>query len=862
MTSISGGISFNGLGSDSLDYEAIINQEKSIKEIPKKRLQAWYQDWGIRYDAFDKLLTGVQELSTKLSSMGSSRDFLQKNTSVAHEAIATVTANAKAVDGAHSIDVKQLATNAVLTSNHIFASKDEVITGAEDVPSFSYTYKGKTHSINIPQGCDLAYLVTKINGDQQNPGVTASLLQTDGGYLFMLQGNDTGTDAKLSIDSATTLPMFQTNDYWYTRSGSTVNATDLVNKTGTTYTYTIADKDNPLQRHELTINPNTTAKELVTKINDLTGKTGIKASLELTDAKNTALGYDLKLTDKDENDVSANIATLLLGGEQKNLSSGNTLTGTTSPSLPTPPAKGLHFTSMTDNSGINRSSTDKPFKLQDIHSNTITIDTQGGDTVSDLVSKINEQTKTTGIKASLYTDTSGTYMQLERSDGKAMGPYGIGNNTSLSALDGANWNRTQADVGIKEVRAAQDAKYTLDGISIEGTSSSNTLTDIFPGVNITMNSEGTTSFTITTSTEDTKKKIEEFVDAYNELMDLFDEVDNYDENKEIESRGSSTDDDGNYTISYKSQFVYQKGGVLTGNYGMQTIRSELKQLVSGNALGFSAKQMYNSDGSLNDNAYGDPFTSLSSIGIIVDSNESSKTFGHLKFMTDNERIEKGGSDDKNNPYKTLDMALSEDADAVIDLLVGSGGSTNDSHFSYRGSLGGSSTPQGGDYKVEYEITQNGVLPNEITIGGYTAKLDTDTKTYTVPAGSPIAGVEISIDDMSAGKVSNLLHIREGKIPQLASKLKDELKETPVNVLNQGFDANFTRGSLIILKENYQTIMQNIQDKIDKETSRIQTWEKRERQKYSRLDTLLGTYNNQMTSNSAQFSQLSSGSSSS
>ena len=57
MTSISGGISFSGLGSGGLDFEAMISQEKTIKEIPKKRLEAWQADWKLRYDAFDKLLT-------------------------------------------------------------------------------------------------------------------------------------------------------------------------------------------------------------------------------------------------------------------------------------------------------------------------------------------------------------------------------------------------------------------------------------------------------------------------------------------------------------------------------------------------------------------------------------------------------------------------------------------------------------------------------------------------------------------------------------------------------------------------------------------------------------------------------------
>ena len=208
MTSISGGISFSGLGSGGLDFEAMISQEKTIKEIPKKRLEAWQADWKLRYDAFDKLLTSVQTLSDKLSKLSSINTFLQKKTSSTNASVGTVTANANAADGTYAIDVKQLATNAVLTSNHVFSSKKDIVTGAAQPPVFSYDYKGKTYSLSIPENCELDYLVTKINGDQNNPGVTASLLKTGNGYVFQLQGKETGANADLSINSATNLPAF------------------------------------------------------------------------------------------------------------------------------------------------------------------------------------------------------------------------------------------------------------------------------------------------------------------------------------------------------------------------------------------------------------------------------------------------------------------------------------------------------------------------------------------------------------------------------------------------------------------------------------------------------------------------------
>ena len=137
------------------------------------------------------------------------------------------------------------------------------------------------------------------------------------------------------------------------------------------------------------------------------------------------------------------------------------------------------------------------------------------------------------------------------------------------------------------------------------------------------------------------------------------------------------------------------------------------------------------------------------------------------------------------------------------------------------------------------------------VDGVKIMRDDESGSYVVPSG-PLGGVEISVDDLSAGAVSGTLRIKQGKIPQLAAKLKDELRNDPLlkDPETGLYGVNTKRGGLIILKENYKTIMDNIQKKIDPETTRLQTWEKRQRLRYSRLDTLLGSYENIMNSNAS------------
>ena len=69
------------------------------------------------------------------------------------------------------------------------------------------------------------------------------------------------------------------------------------------------------------------------------------------------------------------------------------------------------------------------------------------------------------------------------------------------------------------------------------------------------------------------------------------------------------------------------------------------------------------------------------------------------------------------------------------------------------------------------------------------------------------------------------------------------------------------GAIPILIDNYKEIIENIDAKIERETTRLALWEQREKAKYSRLDTLLTQLNQQMESNAAALSQVSGSSSS-
>ena len=77
--------------------------------------------------------------------------------------------------------------------------------------TFVYTYNGVTRTINTGDGTTLSDLVGLINNDAENPGVSASLLQYDGGngvYHLVLSGKTTGEDYDITIEADTTLMGF------------------------------------------------------------------------------------------------------------------------------------------------------------------------------------------------------------------------------------------------------------------------------------------------------------------------------------------------------------------------------------------------------------------------------------------------------------------------------------------------------------------------------------------------------------------------------------------------------------------------------------------------------------------------------
>ncbi len=367
--------------------------------------------------------------------------------------------------------------------------------------------------------------------------------------------------------------------------------------------------------------------------------------------------------------------------------------------------------------------------------------------------------------------------------------------------DGEKWYRQEA----------QDAEFYVNGWEQKFTSSSNTFSEVIEGMEITVKSTGKTVLNTTQDSEKIKENIQEVVEALNMVKGTILQLSKVDTEK----------DTGEYdTDKMSSSLTWQMGSALTGNYGVQLVLSEYNNIISGSSTGFAKKQSV-------DDVFGDLFTALSEIGI-------STNFGLLEI-----------DDEK------LDEALEKDPAAVIELLSSTmSGTTTSADFTVA-STGVSA--KAGSYNVTYDVDANGQATN-VYINGVLAQNDPNFPgRWTVgDMHNEAAGVAIQFANggMAQGSYSSKINIRQGKLNELIEFLKRETVSSTVEGVEQG--------KIPTIIASFRESIDQLQDKIDSETSRIASWEQREKLKYSRLEQTLTEYNSKLSTISSYAQQLNAG----
>lgn len=410
-----------------------------------------------------------------------------------------------------------------------------------------------------------------------------------------------------------------------------------------------------------------------------------------------------------------------------------------------------------------------------------------GSSLTTLVNYINNNSATKDkVRASTIYDGTSYHLQLYGM-GQGAGNQVVISNTGSLVFGAGSFQNTQE---------AQSALIKVDGYPVGGGNwmarDTNSVTDVVPGVSLTLkqaNSNASIQIGITTDAGSIKTNIQNFISAVNEVRTVLQAL-----TKVSNSSGTAT------------------GSLLTGNYGVQIIGTQLKDVVTDMGLGFTA---YNST-----TEQGDYYSALSQLGISTDSDQSSSTYG--KLILDSEK---------------LDAALAKDSEGVAKLFAADyEGESESADFSYLSRINGKT--KAGSYDVQIITSAAGI--SSATINGVPAGIDG----WKVTALSgDAAGLVVQLDNHTANSTfTGKVDLKLGKTGEMVDKLSTL--------------TNSTSGPLAILEENYGEIMDSIDDKIAREEKRLANLKSTLKAKYARLDKLLNTLTNTQNQLTNTITQLS------
>ena len=148
-SSIAGSIYYSGLSGSGTDWTQTLEQLKQIESIQLNRLQAWQDDWNLRYQAFGKIIEAAQSTKSQIATLKNRNNFVSKLVTSSDDGVVTGTANSNAQNMQHTINVKQVASNSVWANKHVFSSKNDIINKTDNAVDFKFTYGGKTTEFTV-----------------------------------------------------------------------------------------------------------------------------------------------------------------------------------------------------------------------------------------------------------------------------------------------------------------------------------------------------------------------------------------------------------------------------------------------------------------------------------------------------------------------------------------------------------------------------------------------------------------------------------------------------------------------------------------------------------------------------------------
>jgi flagellar hook-associated protein 2 len=193
------GLTSVGLGS-GLDINGIVSALVTSEQAPKvAQFNSKEGAINAEISALGSLKSALSEFKDSLSFLSKTDSFDSQSLSVSKNTYLTSSVTNSAVSGSYSVSVEQLAQSQKVGS---LAVSD--VTAPLDEGSLNFAVDGNSFDIAVTAEDTLQTLVAKINADENNVGITATIVNSDDGAKLVLTSNKTGTANNVIVSATDT----------------------------------------------------------------------------------------------------------------------------------------------------------------------------------------------------------------------------------------------------------------------------------------------------------------------------------------------------------------------------------------------------------------------------------------------------------------------------------------------------------------------------------------------------------------------------------------------------------------------------------------------------------------------------------
>ncbi len=784
-----GTLTFPGLAT-GIDTSKIVDQLMNVESQQLARYKLDLQDLTDKKDAVTALQSAASSMQTAANALADKDTLESFQTSSSDTSVLDVTVDNDAKQGTHSILVNQLATTETWIQDTSTFSHETDYVGAG---TFIYSYNYQERTITTTDTTTLEDFIGLINNDEDNPGVTASLLDQGGKYHVILSGHETGEDYQITINSSTTevwKPDSSAANSTFTQDGDnavlSTKITDLDQWSGgltgdesITITGTDHNGTTILPSRTLTVSTDTTLNHLIDDINYYFEGVAT-ARLEngkiiLTDHTSGASSLSINLSYSDTNSSSTlGLPTMAVSTEG----------GGTSASLTSMDASTFVQTQDAQSAQIK---IDNYTPTLTAEVQTITPDaaatagtftlTYGGETTAAINYNATVSDIRTALNAlSTVTAAGGVTVAGDSMDTSPVsGGFTVtfttsAGNVDMMTIDTSGLTGTSSATVSETTRGSNDEWITRN---------SNVISDALSGITFNLydvneldSSSNPIAVQVTINRDKTAvaDKVKSFVEAYNSVLDLLRQYTEYDDSK-------------------------KKMGILSNDVAVSLIKSQIKTPLINLVTGFSSL---------------DDFIRASDIGLQYDAE------GNLELDSD-----------------TFNSAIDENYMNVINLLSASAtGNSSNEAIKFSTSSDTYTTP--GTYDVSVTVDGSGnITAAQIKLSSESTYRDMNIDGNLVYGNNefdssynalyPENGLYLQIDTGTAGTYTATVNVKQGLFVNMKSILED---------------ISATDGRLDVSMQNLVNKEDALNLKIDKENKRLDAKEKALVQKFARLEKTL------------------------